>query len=106
MNKKTILIFGGGENQLTLIKSAKERGYYTIVIDPNENAPGKLEADAFEIVAPKDFIGTCKVVEKYNVNGIATAQMENPLLLMAQVAEKYNFIFPTVAQLKEPEISF
>ena len=106
MNKGAILIFGGGENQLTLIKSAKERGYYTVVIDPNDNAPGKLEADAFEIVAPKDFIGTCKVVEKYNVNGIATAQMENPLLLMAQVAEKYNFIFPTVMQIKRARNKF
>jgi biotin carboxylase len=106
VNRNTILIFGGGENQLTLIKSAKERGYNTIVIDPNENAPGKLVADTFEIVAPKDFIGTCKVVEKYDVNGIATAQMENPLLLMAQVAEKYNFIFPSVAHIKRARNKF
>ncbi len=106
MNRNTILIFGGGENQLTLIKSAKERGYCTIVIDPNENAPGKLIADAFEIVAPKDFTGTCTVVEKYNVKGIATAQMENPLMLMAQVAEKYNFIFPSVVQIKRARNKF
>ena len=106
MNRNTILIFGGGDNQLTLIKSAKERGYFTVVIDPNEQAPGKIIADAFEIVAPKDFVGTCKVVEKYKVKGIATAQMENPLHLMAQVAEKYNFIFPTVAQIKRSRDKF
>lgn len=106
MNKKTILIFGAGENQLTLIKSARERGYFTVVIDPNENAPGKLISDAFEIVAPKDYEGTCRIVEKYNVKGIATAQMENPLLLMAQVAEKYNFIFPSVEHIKRARNKF
>jgi len=106
VNKKTILIFGAGENQLTLIKSARERGYFTVVIDPNENAPGKLISDAFEIVAPKDYEGTCRIVEKYNVKGIATAQMENPLLLMAQVAEKYNFIFPSVEHIKRARNKF
>jgi carbamoyl-phosphate synthase large subunit len=106
VNRNTILIFGGGDNQLTLIKAAKEKGYFTVVIDPNDNAPGKMIADAFEIVAPKDFTGTCTVVEKYDIKGIATAQMENPLLLMAQVAEKYNFIFPPVAHIKRARNKF
>lgn len=106
MNKDAILIFGGGDNQLTLIRSAKERGYFTVVIDPNDNAPGKLIADAFEVAAPKDFAATCNVVEKYNIKGIATAQMENPLMLMAQIAEKYNFIFPTVEQIKRARNKF
>ena len=47
MSKGSILIFGGGDNQLTLIKSARERGYFTVVIDPNDNAPGKMIADSF-----------------------------------------------------------
>lgn len=106
MNKNSILIFGGGDNQLTLIKAAKERDYFTVVIDPNYDAPGKLIADVFEVVSPKDFEVTCRVIEKYNVKGIATAQMENPLLLMAQVAERYNFIFPTVAQIQRARNKF
>ena len=106
MNKDAILIFGGGDNQLTLIKAAKERGYFAVVIDPNENAPGKAIANAFEVAVPKDFEATCKVVEKYNIKGIATAQMENPLLLMAQISEKYNFIFPTVEQIKRARNKF
>lgn len=100
MKQEAILIFGGGENQLTLIKASKARGYFTVVIDPNESAPGKEIADAFEGVAPKDFDATCKVVENYNIKGVATAQMENPLLLMAEIAEKYNFIFPSFEQIK------
>ena len=106
MSKGSILIFGGGDNQLTLIKAAKKRGYHTVVIDPNDNAPGKMIADSFCVVAPKDFNGTCSIVDKYKVKGIATAQMENPLLLMAQVAEKYNFIFPTITQIKRARNKF
>jgi len=106
VNKDAILIFGGGDNQLTLIKSAKEHGYFTVVIDPNDNAPAKLIADAFEVAAPKDFEVTCKVVEKYNIKGIATAQMENPLILMSQIAEKYNFIFPSVEQINRARNKF
>lgn len=106
MSKETILIFGGGDNQLTLIKASKERGYFTVVIDPNETASGKEISDVFEVIAPKDFDSTCKVVEKYNIKGIATAQMENPLLLMAQIAEKYNFIFPSVEQIKRARNKF
>ncbi|HRI46795.1 MAG TPA: ATP-grasp domain-containing protein [Ignavibacteriaceae bacterium] len=106
MRGDSILIFGGGDNQLTLINASKERGYFTVVIDPGENAPGKFHADAFEIISPKDYEATCKVIEKYNVKGIATAQMENPLLLMAQVAEKYSFIFPSVEQIKRARNKF
>ena len=65
-----------------------------------------MVADSFSVVAPKDFDGTCKIVEKYKVKGIATAQMENPLLLMAQIAEKYNFIFPTITQIKRARDKF
>jgi len=42
--EEPILIFGGGENQVSLIKSARELGYKTVVIDPNPNAPGKYFA--------------------------------------------------------------
>jgi biotin carboxylase len=99
VKKESILIFGGGNNQLTLIKSAKKRGYFTVVIDPDENAPGKMFADAFRRIGPKDFEGTCGVVEEYSVRGIVTAQMENPLYLMSRIAEKYGFIFPSVEQV-------
>ncbi len=91
----SILIFGAGTNQLTLIQSAKELGYRTVVIDPIENAPAKQLADIFETVAPKDYERTKEIAIKYNVKGIVTCQMENPLMLMAKLAEELNFIFPT-----------
>lgn len=92
---KSILIFGGGLNQITLIESAKELGVTSIVIDPNKNAAGKEIADHFEIVEATDFEKTVEIAKKYNVDGIVTSQMENPLALMAKVAEELGFEFPS-----------
>jgi len=41
VNKESILIFGEGDNQLTMFKAAKERLYHTVVIDSNKNELGK-----------------------------------------------------------------
>lgn len=92
--KRNILIFGGGNNQLTLIKAARDCGYHTVVIDPMEDAPAKTIADVFEVVGVKDFEKTIEIAKKYNIEGIVTSQMENPLLLMSEVAETMGYIFP------------
>ena len=86
-NKKAMLIFGGSDFQLSLIKQCKSMGFYTVVIDPNPNAIGKEYADAFEIVGGQDFEGTCKVVEEYNINAITTAATDKPLVMMARIAK-------------------
>ncbi len=90
---KRILIFGGGLNQLTLIKACNDLGYHSIVIDPSENAPGKSLAHVFEVVDPYDFEKTKQIALKYNVDGIATSQMQNPLRLMARLANDLGFVF-------------
>ena len=104
--KDSILIFGGGENQVSLISTAKKIGYRTIVIDPNENAVGKKIADVFEVVAPKDKKRTLEIAKQFTVKGIVTCQMENPLLLMAEIAEEMNFIFPSIEQIKKSRNKF
>lgn len=88
-----ILIFGGGNDQLTLIEICKKRGYQTIVIDPNPAAIGKAVADAFEVVDGQDFEGTCAVVEKHKITHIITVATDKPLVMMARIAEKYGFEF-------------
>ncbi len=91
---KKILVFGGGENQKSLIKTAERIGVQTIVIDPNADVPGKNFASYFHVVKAHDLPGTIEIANKYKVDGIITSQMENPLLLMAEVAEHFNFAFP------------
>lgn len=93
MDNKSILIFGVGELQRSIIRRAKLMGLFTIGIDPCADAVCKEEVDAFEIVGGQDFEGTCAVVEKYGVDAIVTAATDKPLVMMARVAEKYGFPF-------------
>jgi biotin carboxylase len=97
--KNRLMVFGGGVNQLSLIKTAKQKELFTVVIDPNPDAPAKGLSDVFEVIGPKDLINTIRIAEKYKIEGIVTCQMENPLFIMAQVAEKMGFIFPTYEQI-------
>lgn len=94
MNKqKTILVFGGGALQSSIIQKIKKRGTRCIVIDPNPLAIGGSLADAFEIVDGNDFEGTCSVIEKYDVDGIITAATDKPLAMMAKVARQFGLPF-------------
>lgn len=93
MKKDSLLIFGAGALQLSIIRVAKSAGYNTIVIDPDENAPGKNIADVFLVVGGKNFDLTLQIAKQYNVKGIITAATDKPLLMMARIAEELNLPF-------------
>ena len=93
ISQKRILVFGGSDMQLSIIKQCMDLGLYTVVIDPSPNAPAKNIADAFEIVGGQDFEGTCEVVRKHKINGILTTATDKPLVMMARIAKEFNFPF-------------
>ena len=95
-NKKSVLIFGVGPLQKSIIGRAKKMGLYTVGIDPAEDAICRHEVDAFVMVGGQDFEGTCAVVEKYGIDAIVTAATDKPLVMMARIAERYGFPFYTV----------
>ena len=95
-DKKSVLIFGVGPLQKSIINRAKLMGLYTVGIDPAKDASCKDEVDAFEVVGGQDFEGTCAVVEKYGIDAIVTAATDKPLVMMARIAEKYGFPFYSV----------
>lgn len=96
MNKKSVLIFGVGPLQLSIIERAKRMGLFTVGIDPMADATCRDSVDAFEVVGGQDFEGTCAVVEKHGINAIVTAATDKPLVMMARIAEKYGFPFYSV----------
>lgn len=96
MNKKSVLIFGVGPLQLSIIERAKRMGLFTVGIDPVADAACRDAVDAFEVVGGQDYEGTCAVVEKYGINAIVTAATDKPLVMMARIAEKFNFPFYSV----------
>lgn len=96
MDKKSILIFGVGELQRSIIRRAKLKGLFTIGIDPCADAVCKDEVDAFEIVGGQDFEGTMVVAKKYDIDAIVTAATDKPLVMMARVAKELQLPFFSV----------
>ena len=90
---KSVMIFGAGINQLELIREAKALGLVTVVIDPQDEPPGKAEADHFFRIDGNDYDSTKAVALENNVSGIVTGQMEKPLRLMAHLARELGFVF-------------
>jgi carbamoyl-phosphate synthase large subunit len=95
-SKKSVLIFGVGPLQESIIARAKKMGLYTVGIDPCEDATCRDCVDAFEVVPGQDYEGHCAVIEKYSIDAIVTAATDKPLGMMARLAEKYGFPFYSV----------
>jgi carbamoyl-phosphate synthase large subunit len=93
--KANLLVFGGGPLQLSIIETAIKLGYFTIVIDPDNNAPGKEIADIFYTVAGDDFDRTLEIAKQHNIKGIVTAATDKPILMMCRIAEQLNMPFPS-----------
>ena len=93
---KSILVFGCGELQQSIIGRAHKIGLFVVGIDPCADAYCKDDTDAFEVVGGQDFEGTCAVVEHYCIDAIVTAATDKPLVMMAKIAEKYGFPFFSV----------
>lgn len=96
MDKKSILVFGVGELQQSIISRARKMNLYVVGIDPCEDAYCKEDCDAFEVVGGQDFIGTIEVAKKYNVSAIVTAATDKPLVMMARVAKELSLPFYSV----------
>lgn len=93
MDKRSILAFGVGELQQSIISRAKKMNLYVVGIDPCEDAYCKGDCDAFEVVGGQDFNGTIDVAKKYNVSAIVTAATDKPLVMMARVAKELHLPF-------------
>lgn len=93
MDKKSVLVFGVGELQISIIIRAKAMGLFVVGIDPFEDAVAKDYCDAFEVVGGQDFNGTIDVAKKYNVSAIVTAATDKPLVMMARVAKELKLPF-------------
>ena len=93
MDKKSILIFGVGELQESIINRAKAMGLFVVGIDPCADAVCRDAVDAFEIVGGQDYEGTLAIARKYSISAIATAATDKPLVMMARVAKELNLPF-------------
>ena len=96
MDRKSVLIFGVGELQLSIINRAKSMGLFTVGIDPCEDAYARDACDAFEVVGGQDYEGTLAVAEKYGISAVVTAATDKPLVMMARIAKALSLPFYSV----------
>lgn len=96
MDKKSILIFGVGELQKSIIGRARKKGLFVVGIDPCADAFCKDDVDAFEIVGGQDYEGTLAVARKYRISAVVTAATDKPLVMMARVAKELKLPFYSV----------
>lgn len=96
MDKKSVLVFGVGELQLSIINRANRKGLFTVGIDPCEDAYAKDACQAFEVVGGQDFEATLSVAKKYDVSAVVTAATDKTLVMMARVAKELNLPFYSV----------
>ena len=96
MDKRTVMIFGVGTLQRSIIERAKAKGLRTVGIDPLEDAACRDSVDVFEVVGGQDYEGTIDSMRRNNVSAIVTAATDKPLVMMARVAEAMHLPFYSV----------
>ena len=84
---KKIMILGGGDNQIPLIKRAKSLGYYVILCDFRNNVPGIAISDVHYQVNTLNPLELVEVGEKEKPDGILT-NSEPAFISMAETTEK------------------
>lgn len=87
---KRLLILGGSEFQIPLIKRAKKKGYYIGVIDINEDAPGRKFADVSYIASLKDKNMVLEIANQFKPDGITVGMIDIAVPTCAYVASKLN----------------
>lgn len=85
---KKILLLGGSAQQLVAIRSAKELGYYTVVMDYLPDNPGQYEADKFYGESTTDVEAVYRIAKAEKVDGILAYASDPAALPAAIVAER------------------
>lgn len=96
MDRQTVMIFGVGTLQKSIIERAKAMGLRTVGIDPCADAACRDAVDVFEIVGGQDYEGTIEAMRRNHVTAIVTAATDKPLVMMARVAAATGLPFYSV----------
>lgn len=71
--QKKILILGGIKHMIDVVKTAKDMGFSTIVVDNVIGSPAKIFADKSFNTSTADIEGLAKIVREEGVDGVFTA---------------------------------
>lgn len=86
-SRERILIIGAGPGQLSIIKIAKDLGYYVFVVSVKGNYPGFAYADEFEYIDIFDVDAIIEYARKNKIQGVLSDQSDMAAPIVARVAE-------------------
>lgn len=92
---KKIVILGGGENQIPLIKSSKELGYYVVLCDFRDKVEGIALSDVHYQVNTLDYDEVADVCRKEHPDGIIS-NSEPAMPIVARISESFSLIGNTL----------
>ncbi len=88
-----IIVLGGGNCQISLIKYLKHTGHFVILIDYLIDPPGKLFADIHLEISTFHISAIIDAALEYQVDAIITAGTDQPVYAGAQASEFLNLPF-------------
>jgi biotin carboxylase len=88
---KSILVLGGGADQVDLLLELKKRDYYTVLVDYYPNPVAKPYADLHVQESTLDKETVLLLAKKYRVDNVISACIDQALLTVAYVAEQLGF---------------
>jgi biotin carboxylase len=88
---KKIVILGGGTNQIPLIKSAKELGYYVVLCDFRDNVEGIALSDVHYQVNTLNYDEVAYVCKKEHPDGIIS-NSEPAMPIVAKISQAFGLI--------------
>lgn len=88
---KKIVILGGGSNQIPLIKSAKELGYYVVLCDFRDNVEGIALSDVHYQINTLNYDEVADVCNKEHPDGIIS-NSEPAMPIVARISQAFGLI--------------
>ena len=88
---KKIVILGGGSNQIPLIRSAKELGYYVVLCDFRDNVEGIALSDIHYQVNTLNYDEVVEVCEKEKPDGIIS-NSEPAMPIVAKISQTFGLV--------------
>ena len=99
MEIKTLLVVGGGINQLPLICTAKECGIRVVVCDGDNNCPGASKADVFRLASTRDCFAVLQVAQEECVDGVIS-NSEPSMVVVSRVTDALGLIGNSATSVK------
>lgn len=87
---KTAIVLGGTNDHISLIIKLKERGYYVCLLDYLENPPAARVANKHLRISTLNLDDVERVVLEIKPKLVISVCIDQALLTMANIAEKYN----------------